>query len=84
LADKLEAIAELDLEVQERLRAEGTALPVIATTGYGDVPLAERAMRAGAVDFVEKPLPRRKFSRLSTALASIRSCTSSSAASKTS
>ena len=43
------------LEIQDRLRAEGTALPVIVITGYGDVPLAVRAMRAGAVDFVEKP-----------------------------
>ena len=43
------------LEVQERLRVEGTALPVIVITGYGDVPLAVRAMRAGAVAFVEKP-----------------------------
>jgi len=43
------------LEVQDRLRAEGIALPVIVITGFGDVPLAVRAMRAGAVDFVEKP-----------------------------
>ena len=43
------------LEVQERLRAEGIALPVIVITGHGDVPLAVRAMKAGAVDFVEKP-----------------------------
>lgn len=43
------------LEVQDRLRVEGVALPVIVITGYGDVPLAVRAMRAGAVDFVEKP-----------------------------
>jgi two-component system response regulator FixJ len=43
------------LEVQERLQAEGAVLPVVVITGHGDVPLAVRAMKAGAVDFVEKP-----------------------------
>ena len=43
------------LEVQERLLANCAALPVIVITGHGDVPLAVRAMKAGAVDFVEKP-----------------------------
>jgi two-component system response regulator FixJ len=43
------------LDVQERLRADGIALPVIVITGHADVPLAVRAMKAGAVDFVEKP-----------------------------
>jgi two-component system response regulator FixJ len=43
------------LDVQQRLRVEGNALPVIVITGHGDVPLAVRAMKAGAVDFVEKP-----------------------------
>lgn len=47
---------ELDgLELQERLRARGIGVPVIIMTGHGDVPMAVRAMRAGAVDFVEKP-----------------------------
>jgi two-component system response regulator FixJ len=43
------------LEVQERLPEERVGLPVIVITGHGDVPLAVRAMKAGAVDFVEKP-----------------------------
>ncbi|QCO18044.1 DNA-binding response regulator (plasmid) [Azospirillum brasilense] len=43
------------LDVQERLVQEGRGLPVIVMTGHADVPLAVRAMKAGAVDFVEKP-----------------------------
>jgi FixJ family two-component response regulator len=43
------------LELQERLLAEGSQLPVIVLTGHGDVPMAVRAMKAGAVDFVQKP-----------------------------
>lgn len=43
------------LDVQERLVREGRALPVIVMTGHADVPLAVRAMKAGAIDFVEKP-----------------------------
>jgi two-component system response regulator FixJ len=43
------------LEVQEELRGRHVPLPVIVMTGHGEVPLAVRAMKAGAVDFVEKP-----------------------------
>jgi two-component system response regulator FixJ len=43
------------IEVQERLRASGCAMPVIVMTGHADVPLAVRAMKAGALDFVQKP-----------------------------
>jgi two-component system response regulator FixJ len=43
------------LELQKELNARGDAPPVIIMTGHGDIPLAVRAMRAGAVDFLEKP-----------------------------
>lgn len=46
------------LEVQSRLALQGIALPVIMLTGHGDVTLAVRAIKAGAVEFLEKPFER--------------------------
>lgn len=43
------------LELVNRLKAMGVTLPVIVITGHGDVPLAVEAMRAGVLDFLEKP-----------------------------
>lgn len=43
------------LELQDELVKRRIDLPVIVITGHGDVPLAVRAMRAGAIDFLEKP-----------------------------
>jgi len=43
------------IELQRRLKAKGVALPVIVMTGHGDISLAVEAMKAGAVDFIEKP-----------------------------
>jgi len=43
------------LEVQQALQVKGIGLPVIIMTGHGDVGLAVKAMKAGAVDFIEKP-----------------------------
>jgi len=43
------------LELQERLRAGGDFRPVIFLTGQGSVQASVRAMKAGAIDFIEKP-----------------------------
>ncbi|WP_158742720.1 response regulator FixJ [Acidisphaera sp. L21] len=43
------------IELQQRLRDAGTNLPIIIMTGHSDVPLAVKAMKAGAIDFIEKP-----------------------------
>lgn len=43
------------LELQEHLSSRNTRVPAVIITGHGDVPMAVRAMKAGAVDFIEKP-----------------------------
>lgn len=43
------------LGLLERLRNERRRVPVIVVTGHGDVPIAVRAMQAGALDFIQKP-----------------------------
>lgn len=44
------------LQLQNALRQARTPLPMIFITAYGDIPMAVRSMKAGAVDFLEKPL----------------------------
>ena len=43
------------IELVRKLKSEGALCPVILITGHGDVSLAVEAMKAGAVDFIEKP-----------------------------
>lgn len=43
------------IELQKQLTSRQSTLPIIFITGHGDVPLAVQAIRAGALDFIEKP-----------------------------
>jgi len=50
---------EMDgLEVQQALKSTGVLMPVIVLTGHGDINIAVQAMKAGAVDFIEKPFEK--------------------------
>jgi two-component system, LuxR family, response regulator FixJ len=60
---------EMDgLELIEALRARGALPPIIVMTGHGDVPMAVKAMKLGARDFIEKPFDPAVL------VAAIRSC----------
>ena len=43
------------LDMQREMAAANTPLPIIFITGYGDIPMSVRAMKAGAVEFLTKP-----------------------------
>lgn len=47
------------LDLQEELARRGSSLPVIMITAYGTIPSTVRAMRNGAIDFLQKPFPPR-------------------------
>jgi len=50
---------EMDgLEVQQALNERGITMPVIVLTGHGDISVAVQVMKAGAVDFIEKPFDK--------------------------
>lgn len=44
------------LDIQQRITAEKSSTPIIFITGYGDIPMSVRAMKAGAAEFLTKPL----------------------------
>ncbi len=61
------------LALLQRLKGEGSRLASIMITGQGDVPMAVEAMRAGAADFIEKPIRRDElFASIEHALEHIR------------
>jgi len=50
---------EIDgLEVQRLLAERGVTMPIVIMTGHGDISIAIRAMKGGAVDFLEKPFEK--------------------------
>ena len=52
---------ESGLDLQEELRRLQSTLPIIVITGYGDVPTSVRALKGGAIDFLQKPVPPKKL-----------------------
>jgi FixJ family two-component response regulator len=51
------------LDLQETLRAAKVSIPIVFITGHGDIPMSVRAMKAGAVDFLPKPVKESKLLR---------------------
>jgi two-component system response regulator FixJ len=48
-------------ELQDYLAANGLDIPIVIVTAHGDVPIAVQTLRAGAVDFIEKPAPQSRL-----------------------
>ena len=48
-------------QLQERLAALGNRLPIVFLTGHGDIPMSVQAIKAGAEDFLTKPVAREKL-----------------------
>ena len=49
------------IELQEQLTRAGLGMPIIFVTGHGNIPMSVKAMKAGAVDFIEKPFEDQKL-----------------------
>ena len=49
------------LDLQERMAEVGLAIPIVFLTGHGDIPASVQAMKAGAVEFLTKPLDEQKL-----------------------
>ncbi len=53
---------EMDgMELLAKAKRRAPWLPILVITGYGDIPMAVTAIKAGAVDFIEKPLDKKSF-----------------------
>ncbi len=52
------------IELLKLVKERAPWLPVLVVTGFGDVPMAVKAMKLGAADFIEKPLDREGFLRV--------------------
>jgi len=53
---------EMDgMELLAKAKRLAPWLPILVITGYGDIPMAVAAIKAGAVDFIEKPLEKKSF-----------------------
>ena len=49
------------IELQQQLTKAGLGMPIIFITGHGNIPMSVQAMKAGAVDFIEKPFEDQKL-----------------------
>ena len=49
------------LELQDTLERAGHTIPVVFISGHGDIPASVRAMKAGAIDFLTKPVQNREL-----------------------
>lgn len=49
------------LQLQQALTERGVLIPIIFLTGYGDIPMSVRAIKAGAFDFLTKPITQEKL-----------------------
>ena len=49
------------IQLQEQLAKAGVQIPIIFITGHGNIPMSVKAMKAGAVDFIEKPFEDQKL-----------------------
>jgi len=49
------------IELQQKLTRVGLGMPIVFITGHGNIPMSVKAMKAGAVDFIEKPFEDQKL-----------------------
>jgi len=49
------------IELQQQLTKAGLGMPIVFITGHGNIPMSVQAMKAGAVDFIEKPFEDQKL-----------------------